>query len=153
MRHALADRIISLRETVPAPLERVWEAWTTTGGVTSWLVDEADIELEINGKFEIYFAKDAPEGSRGGEGCTILSYSPRRMLSFTWNAPPTIPELRKLGPCTWVVLEFAADDESSTTISFKQFGIKSGLEWDKYLDYFQNAWPNVFAALKKHFSS
>ncbi|MDF1543868.1 MAG: SRPBCC domain-containing protein [bacterium] len=153
MRHVLSDRTIELDETIAAPLKQVWAAWTTTEGITSWLVQEAEIDLRIGGAYELYFAIEAPKGSRGAEGCKVLSYAPQRMLSFSWNAPPTIPKLRKLGPCTWVVLEFEALDPNKTAIRFRQFGIKVGKEWDEYLAYFESAWPNVLAALKKHFQS
>ncbi len=153
MQHQQTDRKIEIEETIPTSIDSLWNAWTTNDGLQSWLIDNTDVELKIGGKFEIYFAMDVPDGSRGSEKCTILSYAPESMLSFSWNAPPTIPSLRKLGPCTWVVLNIERVDDSHTKLKLTHYGIKSDAnDWDAYLAYFQSAWPQVFLALQKHFS-
>lgn len=151
MKHDTTDRKIELEATVEAPLPEVWQAWVTSDGVAAWLVQHARVELAVGGPFEIYFSLDAPEGLRGSEACTILSYAPQQMLSFTWNAPPSIPELRKLGPCTWVVVTFTEEGPRRTRLRLTQFGIHQGSDWDRYLEYFQNAWPRVLAACERHF--
>ena len=152
MKHESTDRVVTKTDTIPAPVAKVWHAWTTNEGMQSWLVENTNIELKLGGKFEIYFGADLPEGSRGSELCTILSYAPQKMLSFTWNAPPTIPTLRAGGPCTWVVVNFTEIDATQTKIELTHFGIKSGAEdWDAYYAYFESAWGYVMQALKKHF--
>ena len=147
------DRRIDLEATVSGPLDKVWRLWTTTEGMKSFLVDEANIQLEPGGHYEICFDRNAPEGSRGSEGCRILSYLPNEMLSFSWNAPPTIPDLRKLGPCTWVVVRFEALGEKQTRVKITHMGILEGKVWDEYLQYFTRAWPMVLEACRKHFAS
>lgn len=146
------DRRIDRETTANASLDEVWKLWTTTEGMKSFLVEEASIQLEPGGEYEIYFSKDAPEGSRGSEGCRILSYLPNEMLSFSWNAPPTIPELRKLGPCTWVVVRFEKLGDNETRVKITHMGILEGAEWDAYLKYFTNAWPMVLEACRRHFA-
>jgi len=94
----------------------------------------------------------AKEGFRGSEGCCILSYIPEEMLSFSWNAPPTIPKLRKLGPCTWVVVRFESLDDKIVRVKLTHMGILEGEDWDKYQEYFTNAWPKVLEALQKSFA-
>jgi len=137
--------------TITAPLPEVWAAWTTTEGVTSFFAPQAEIELKPGGRYELFFDTEAPEGSRGAEGCTVLSYRPMEMLSFTWNAPPTIPNLRKLGPCAWVVVQFDELKDSQVRIRITHLGIGEGTDWDAYLDYFENAWPKVLDWCKERF--
>ncbi len=96
---------------LPANPAEVWALWTSAEGITRWLVDSARIELRLGGPFELHFLDDAPEGSRGSEGCRVLSFVPERMLSFTWNAPPHFPEQRAAH--TWVVLELAPEDDGT----------------------------------------
>ncbi|MCP4684446.1 MAG: SRPBCC domain-containing protein [bacterium] len=146
------DRRIDLETTVNASADDVWKLWTTSEGMKAFLVEEAHIDLEPGGPYEVYFDKTAPEGSRGSEGCRILSYLPNEMLSFSWNAPPTIPALRQLGPCTWVVVRFISQGDKKTQVKITHLGIMEGSEWDKYLEYFTNAWPMVLKACKKHFA-
>jgi len=145
------DRRIDVEATVNASLDDVWRLWTTTEGMKSFLVDEADIKLEPGGFYEVFFDMEAVEGSRGSEGCRILSYLPQEMISFSWNAPPTIPELRKLGPCTWVVVRFEAVSDKQTRVKITHLGILEGADWDRYLEYFTKAWPFVLEACQKHF--
>ena len=108
---------------VPAPVDDVWKAWTTLEGVKT------------------YFAPEQPEGLRGGEGCKILSFVPGEMLSFTWNAPPSIPEVRK--EKTWVVLTFQPLEGNKTQVSLVHLGWQAGEEWQKALKYFDRAWEIV----------
>ncbi len=144
-------RIIQKEVTVSASLADVWHAWTTTEGVTSFGPAKADIELRVGGKYEWYFEPDAPEGSRGGEGCRVLSYLPMRMLSFTWNAPPSIPKLRNAGAETHVVIEFEQMPGGRVKISLSQLGFGQGEAWDQYYVYFDRAWGTVLDWLRHHF--
>ncbi len=79
---------------VEASIEQVWQAWTTAEGIKSFFAPECDIELCVGGRYEIYFNPEAPLGERGAEGTRILALQPNKMLSFAWNSPPHLPEVR-----------------------------------------------------------
>ncbi|MGB2980302.1 MAG: SRPBCC domain-containing protein, partial [Candidatus Zixiibacteriota bacterium] len=49
-----SDRILRKEIVVPATLEQVWNAWTTTGGVKTFFSSDAKVELAVGGPFEIY---------------------------------------------------------------------------------------------------
>jgi uncharacterized protein YndB with AHSA1/START domain/uncharacterized protein YciI len=150
---APTGRALEKMVLVQAPVEEVWRVWTTVEGVTSTFVSEAKIELRVGGPYEWYFLTDAPAGSRGGEGCKVLSFLPMRMLSFSWNAPPSIPKLREAGAKTHVVLEFEKLEGGRTRVKFAQLGFGSGAEWDEYYAYFDRAWGSVLENLAKKFAS
>jgi len=63
------------------------------------------------------------------------------MLSFTWNAPPSIPEVRPQR--THVLLRFYAEGEERTRLTFHHDGWGIGEEWDRAYEYFSRAWPEV----------
>ena len=67
-----------------------------------------ELLLEPGGAYEMFFNLDAPVGERGGEGMIILAIQPGKMLSFTWNAPPTLPTVR--GQMTHVLVRFEEDE-------------------------------------------
>ena len=73
--------------------------------MASWWAKDSWIDLRIGGPYELYFLPDQRRGWQGSEGCRILSYRPPEMLSFSWNFPPSIPEIRD--EHTWVVLRLA----------------------------------------------
>jgi len=145
------DRVMSTEIVVEAPLDQVWDAWTTPTGVTSFGPSKAKIELAVGGAYEWYFVPDAPEGQRGAEGCTVLSFVPKHYLAFTWNAPPSIAELREAGARTQVHVTFTDLGGERVQVSLKQFGFGRGEAWDEYYAYFAKAWRSVLKALASHF--
>lgn len=146
------DRCIHKKKVVNASKNEVWLKWTTHQGLKSFIGDDNKIDFRPGGAFEIYFIMDAPEGSRGGEGNKILSFLPEKMLSFSWNAPPTIPEIRTHSHKTWVVVQFEAINENQTVITLDHLGWLDGEKWDETIDYFENAWNIVLSSLGKSFS-
>ncbi len=134
---------------VAAPPLEVWSAWTSNEGIASWWGPAAtNVDLRIGGRFEILFTMDAPEGSRGSEGCRVLAYVPGESLSFTWNAPPHLP-LRETN--TWVVLSFTPA-ASGTSVRLVHTGFLTGPDWDDYMAYFDRAWSYVLDLLREHWS-
>jgi uncharacterized protein YndB with AHSA1/START domain len=145
------DPIVVETEVHATPSE-VWKCWTTSAGMESFLT-KANIDLRIGGPFELYFGgEDVPAGQRGSEGCTILSYEPERMLSFTWNAPPKFAHAR--GERTWVVVTIDPHGAHGTKVTLKQMGFAekaaefpaNAQEWKDARAYFANAWPFVMGS-------
>ncbi|MGZ8982192.1 MAG: SRPBCC family protein, partial [Burkholderiaceae bacterium] len=73
------------------------------------------------------------------------------MLSFTWNAPPSLPEARQ--ERTFVVVRIQPVSEKETRVTLHHTGWGDGGEWDKAYGYFERAWGNVLGNLKKRFES
>lgn len=134
--------------TIGAPASEVWRAWTTSQGMKEFLGVNSTIELKFGGRYELAFNKDAPVGQQGSEGSKVLSYVPEKMLSFSWNAPPSIPAMRDQR--TFVVITLH-DLGGKTEVELRHAGWRSGPEWDKAYTYFDNAWTGVLEALKARF--
>jgi uncharacterized protein YndB with AHSA1/START domain len=142
-------RTITKEVILPIPVEKAWALWSDSKGVTSYgVAQSAEVELAIGGKYEWHFSKDAPAGERGSEGCTVLSFAKPRMIAFTWNTPPSIPELRKANARTEVDVFFDRIP-GGTKVRLVQHGLGVGKEWDKYGDYFDTAWTSVLAKQKE----
>jgi uncharacterized protein YndB with AHSA1/START domain len=138
-----------VKETVVAAgADEVWAAWASTDGIAAWWNPPAtSIDLRIGGPFELLFTTDAPEGSRGSEGCQYLAYVPGEMVAFTWNAPPHLA-LRETH--TWVVITFTRLSDESTRVRLVHTGFLEGRDWDAYVDYFDEAWDRVLDLLVGH---
>lgn len=123
-------------------------------GMAEWWAEHNEIELRVGGPFELYMLPDAPVGTRGSDGCRILSFLPERMLSFTWNAPPDQPHTRPRH--THVVVEFEEPAEAGTRVRLSHLGWpeqdwqEHPDEWQETYDYFERAWGQVMALLEKH---
>src|SRR5207245_7793596 len=84
------------KETITSALiADVWTVWTTNEGVTSFLAPKANIKLEDQGPYEIFFDPEAPLGFRGTEGCKILGLESMKTLSVEWKAQPQFPNVRR----------------------------------------------------------
>ena len=95
------------------------------------------------------FRPDTPKGSQGGEGCTVLTFRPMDMLSFTWSAPPEWPEIRK--ERTVVVIQLYDLDNSGTRVTLPHVGFGEGQGWDEVHHYFTEVRPVVWGRLKDRF--
>jgi uncharacterized protein YndB with AHSA1/START domain len=143
-----SERTIKLEIVLNAPVERVWRAWTTRDGIRSFFAPDCDIDLRVLGKYDILFAPGAPVGLRGAENNLILAIQERKLLSFTWDAPPIFPNIRKQR--TSVVIRLTQLDQKTTKLALTQSGWGDGEEWDKVYDYFVIAWGDVVLPFLKH---
>jgi uncharacterized protein YndB with AHSA1/START domain len=146
-----SDRILCKEILIPARQNQVWDAWTTSEGAMTFFSPKALVELFVSGRYEIYFYPNAPQGSRGSEDCRVLSYLPKEMLSFSWNAPVEFGELRSKH--TIVVLRFEQTDPGTVKVFLWHHGWGKGEQWDKLFDYFDRAWSHVLGNLKKRFAA
>jgi uncharacterized protein YndB with AHSA1/START domain len=129
---------------VNAPIEKVWDAWTTPDGIKTFFAPDCKVDLRVDGTYEIYFFPEAKPGERGseGEGMRILGLEPKRRFAFIWGgAPPTIPDIR--GQRTMVVLEFEKKDARRTLVRLTHIGVGRGRELDQAYEYFDHAWNEV----------
>jgi uncharacterized protein YndB with AHSA1/START domain len=132
---------IDLEIEINCGLDELWQAWTTEQGIKSFFAPDCDLELKIEGKYEIFFDLDAPYGLKGSEGMRILAVQEKRMLAFTWNAPPSIPIIR--AQRTHVVLYFEAITQEHSKLRLINDGYGDSEDWLKALAYFENAWGKI----------
>jgi len=135
------ERVVKAEVVVDAGVDAVWEAWTTEAGIKTFFAPAGKIEPRVFGAFEIYFNPNGAPGERGGEGNVILALQPQKMLAFTWNAPPHLPNLRQQR--TSVVVRFKELDKQRTQVTLIESGWGEGEEWDRAFAYFSRAWQDV----------
>jgi len=144
--HAV-ERSIDKDVVVAAPIQAVWQSWTTKAGIESFFAPEAEIDARVGGAFHIHINPYGEPGMKGADDMRFMALQAPTMLSFDWNAPPSLPEIRKQR--TFVVVRLADVDGKSTRVSLHHTGWGTGGEWDKTFAYFDRAWGNVLASLKK----
>ena len=148
---AAAERALDKEVVINATLDQAWEAWTTREGVVSFFSPDAKIEPRVGGAFQIYMDPGAAPGMKGADDMRYLALQPKKMLSFDWNAPPSLPEARTQR--TFVIVRFAPVSDTSTRVSLHHTGWGEGGEWDKTYTYFDRAWTGVLGNLKQRFES
>lgn len=144
------ERQIVKEVLVKAPVEAVFRAWSTSEGIATFFAPEAKVEARSGGAFEIYFNPYAPPGDKGADDTRVLAVQDNRMISFTWNAPPHLPEIR--AQRTFVVVRTMPEGEGQTRVRLTHVGWGDGGQWDQTFTYFDRAWGNVLANLQKRFA-
>jgi uncharacterized protein YndB with AHSA1/START domain len=140
------DRAIVVEREIDAPVADIWRVWTTNEGFQEVYDRETNIELRVGGPFEIFWDS---ENRIGSNGCKILSFSPRRSIAFSWNAPPSIPSIRERRTVVAVTLEPIG--KSGTRMRLVNDGYGDGADWDEAFAYFEAAWPRVVDRIAEHF--
>lgn len=135
------ERAVKAEVIVPAGLDQVWQAWTTEEGLKSFFAPACKVDLRVSGAYELYFNPAGAPGERGGEGNVILAIQPMNMLAFTWNAPPSLPNVRQQH--TSVVLRFKEIAPGQTKVTLVESGWGEGEEWDQAFAYFNRAWAEI----------
>ena len=146
-----AERAIDKDVVVAATPDQVWDAWTTRAGIVSFFAPDAEIDPKVGGAFHIFINPLAEPGMKGADDMRFMALQPKKMLSFDWNAPPSNPEIR--GQRTFVTVRFEPVDATHTRVTLHHTGWGDGGEWDKAYAYFDRAWGNVLANLKKRYET
>ena len=145
------ERAIDKQVVVAAPIEAVWQAWTSKAGIESFFAPEAEVDPRVGGAFHIHIDPLAEPGRKGADDMRFMALQRPTMLSFDWNAPPSLPEARQQR--TFVVVRLSDVDGSSTRVTLHHTGWGSGGEWDKAYAYFDKAWGAVLGNLNKSFDT
>ncbi len=146
-----AERALDKEVVIAATLDQAWAAWTTREGITSFFAPDAVIDPRVGGAFHIHIDPGGQPGMKGADDMRFMALQPKKMISFDWNAPPSLPEARQQR--TFVVVRFYAVDDKSTRVTLHHAGWGDGGEWDKAYAYFDRAWGNVLGNLKKRFET
>lgn len=83
---------INLSKVVPAPREKVFEAWTSAewlhrwyGMTDDWTVPEVEVDLRVGGRFRIVM--QPPDGEQLIESGEYVEIAPNERLVFTMGSP------------------------------------------------------------------
>jgi len=139
-----SHRSLTLEITIPASRAAVWQAFTTSEGLSTWLTPAAVVDLRKGGEWTAHY----PGGKTGGG--TIVSFVPEREIVISALAPERFPTVRS--ERTVARFRFQTKGES-TNVQLVQTGWKSGDEWDKAYEYLFAGNARLLATLHRRFVS
>lgn len=146
----MSSKILRKEAITSTLLSAVWTIWTTVEGVASFLAPKANVILEDQGPYEVFFDPEAPLGFRGTEGCKILGVEQTKLLSVEWRAPPQFPNVRRLKTRVDIYFERV---EALTRVRVEHSGWLEGEEWDESYEFFDQAWDLDLARMQQRLSS
>lgn len=122
---------------VNAPIDKVWEAWTTDAGLRSWLAPHAEIDFRISGKMRANYRLDGSLDDPGTIENTVLSYDPYRMISMKVSKAPDDFPFQDAIYEMWTVIYFEPVDAQQTRISVIANGFASNEESQAMRAFFE----------------
>src|ERR1035438_6865658 len=86
------EKALIFEVTIPASRAAVWQAFSTSDGLSTWLTPGAVVDLRKGGEWTAPF----PGGKTGGG--TILAYVPEREMTLSAMAPSNSPRFGRREP-------------------------------------------------------
>lgn len=142
------EKSIRLFIDINSPVDSVWNRWTSPDNIRKFFAPASEVEFKALGKFNIFFTPNKAQGLKGAEDNFFLAIQEKQMLSFTWDAPPNWPEIRKQR--TSVVVRFIKTTDTTTQVTLTQSGWGTGNDWDEVYDYFVSAWGGAVLPFLKY---
>jgi uncharacterized protein YndB with AHSA1/START domain len=136
-------RALKFDVLIPAKPADVWQAFTTSAGLNTWLWQDCTVDLREGGGWIVRY----PGGKTGGG--TIVSFHDGQQLVLHAMAPERFPEVRSVG--TTAVFDFAAEGER-TRVTLTQTGWKEGQEWDDAFEYLASGNAQLLEQLYSRFA-
>lgn len=136
---------------VDANIGDVWQAFTTTEGLQSWVAPLVDIDFRVGGKWRANYNADGVLGDQDTIVNTILSYDPQRMLSLKATGFPAGFEFEDVAKETWSIFYFEAIDVSITKITIVGLGYNDTEQSQKMRSFFKPANEYSMSQLKASF--
>jgi uncharacterized protein YndB with AHSA1/START domain len=146
-----ADALVS-EAVVNAPVEAVWNAWTTVEGIQSWMVAKTDIDLRVGGLWRTSYTRDADLAGDAAIHHRVLAFDPGRMLAFqTIKTPKNFPFANIAQTWTVVYLEPAGAGKAKVTVRMVGYG--DDQESVKMRAFFEKGNKATLDALVKRFAA
>ena len=139
-------RVVRIERTFDAPIEEVFDAWTSEEVLRRWWhagpdweTPSAQVDVRLGGSLRIVMRNPQRGTDHGGSGEYTVIDRPHR-LSFTWiwDDDPSNPQL--------IELEFSEQDRA-TTVRMVNSGITTDAGRDQHEDGWQKCLDNLDRAL------
>ncbi|MEO1084349.1 MAG: SRPBCC domain-containing protein [Acidobacteriota bacterium] len=147
---ASADEQRVVYETeVNANLDTVWNAFTTSEGVRSWMAPVAEVELAVGGKMRTNYNPEGTLDDATSIENTILSFDPKRMLSLKATKFPEGFPFEEAARTTWAIFYFSELPSDRTKITVVGLGYTDDEPSQKMREFFAGANEYSLGMLKK----
>jgi|GEM_PF-676955 len=139
---AHAERTLRVETLVEAPPAEVWDSFTTSEGITSWMVPVGEVDLRVGGSYRTSY--DTDTGLDGPDLIVneILAYEPQRMITIRNVKAPEGFEHADLFQQTWSVINLEPVGTTFTRVVVTGYGYGEGAGWDAVYAKFKagNQW-------------
>jgi uncharacterized protein YndB with AHSA1/START domain len=126
--------------TIKAPLEAVWDAYTTKNGWESWAVPLAQVDLKVGGTIKTNYNKDGTIGDSTTITTHIINYVPKQLITLQAEITDNFPDfMKKEADDFYNVIYFDPLDDATTKVKSFGIGYKNTPKYRSLLNYFISA--------------
>jgi uncharacterized protein YndB with AHSA1/START domain len=142
------NNVLVLTRTIPAPIEKVFRAWTEKSGIEAWYGPESMttrvdvLELKVGGRYR--FTMKGPDGSEHVVDGVFKEIASPNKVSFTWLWEGSEPDEE-----TTVTIELAQKGNNATELTLTQGEFKKVTGPMQSLESHQKGWSSSFNKLEK----
>lgn len=136
----MSELSLTLRKTIPAPVEKVFDAWLDGAMLAKFMmpapgmsVPKAEADGNEGGRFEIIMAAGDQEIPHSG---TYLEVTPHSRIRFTWESPHSIDG-------SIVTLDFTPAGDKATEVELTQVKFAS----EEARDNHKGGWTAILEKL------
>ena len=148
------NEIIHLKEILDCDTQKAFSMFTGKREICSWLAVDANIELRLGGKYELFW--DLKERVHNSTiGCRINGLEIGKYISFEWKGPPEFGSLmNNVDPLTQVTIFFIpvtkndVPGNKQTEVHLVHTGWRKTEKWEESRKWFIKAWESAFKKLK-----
>lgn len=123
--------------TVKAPIDSVWNAYTTKKGWENWAVPLAEVDLRVGGFIKTNYNAQGKIGDSTTIVTHIINYVPKRLLTLQAEISDNFPEFMKEDSKDFFNIIYFDELENGDT-NIKSFGIgyKNNPKYLSLMSYF-----------------
>ncbi|MFN3137621.1 MAG: SRPBCC family protein [Allomuricauda sp.] len=123
--------------TVKAPIDSVWNAYTTKRGWENWAVPLAEVDLKVGGYIKTNYNEQGKIGDSTTIVTHIINYVPKRLLTLQAEIADNFPEFMKDDAKDFYnVIYFDELENGHTYIKSFGIGYKNNPKYLSLMDYF-----------------
>ena len=140
--------------TLKAPVEKVWDAYTTTKGWQAWVAPVSSVDLKIGGLIKSNYRKDGKLTDDDAITIHVINYVPNRVLTLKSELGENFPAvLKEQEERMYNVITFEPKGEKETKLVSYGIGYKDSPELKRMLKFFVQANEQSYAKLIEYVES
>ncbi len=142
------DKIVHHSVRLHCNARRAFEMFTVNHLLESWLVNVAEVEPVVGGKYELFWEPEDRENN-STIGCRVTAIEPDKFISFEWRSPKQYKHFaNNADPLTHAVVFFVLAGVN-TEIHLIHSGWRSSAEWEEARQWQDRAWGVAFKELER----
>jgi uncharacterized protein YndB with AHSA1/START domain len=145
------ERVLRHEITVNGSLADVWNAFTTSEGLMTFMAPVVHLELKTGGVFDSNYRVGSKLGDPGTIHNQVLNYIPMEMFSIKVGLTEQFPERPRQAGTLFAVLTFKDAGAKQALVTISMLGWGNGEDWNQVYSFFDRGNAYTMAELARRF--